>query len=132
TLTGGPFGTVQTRIPGVRFCEYLPRLAAMADRFAVVRSVSGPGPAGDHIQDLRYTLTGHLHRSRFQVERPSFGSVVARLLGTPDSKLPGYINLSPSWHDAAFQGAGCLDARYDMMKFPGAGPLAGAAQRPAR
>src|SRR5262245_35035698 len=27
----GEYGTIQTRLPGVRFCEYLPRLAARAD-----------------------------------------------------------------------------------------------------
>jgi hypothetical protein len=130
TPTGGPFGAIATRTPGVQFCEYLPRLAAMSDRLAVIRSVTGPSPAGDHIRDLRYTLTGHSGNSRLGVERPSFGSIVARKLGKPDAPLPGYINLSPSWHDAAFQGAGCLGARYEMMKFPGYGKLAGATARP--
>src|SRR5262245_23220223 len=57
--TGGPFGSIPTRTPGGRFCEYLPRLAAMSDRFAVVRSMTGPAPGGDHLNDLRYALTGH-------------------------------------------------------------------------
>src|SRR5579884_2843348 len=35
----GEYGTTQTRLPGVRFCEYLPRLAARADRFALVRTM---------------------------------------------------------------------------------------------
>jgi hypothetical protein len=128
--TGGPFGSIATRTPGLRFCEYLPRLAALSDRFAVVRSVTGPTPGGDHIADLHYTLTGHYATSRFQVERPAFGSIVARLFGKPDCRLPGYINLSPSWHDAAFQGAGCLGARFDLMKFPGYGKLSGLTARP--
>jgi hypothetical protein len=128
--TGGPFGTIATGIPGVRFCEYLPRLARMTDQYAVVRSVTGPNPAGDHINDLHCVLTGHRSASRFGVERPSFGAIVAHQLGRPGSSLPGYINLSPSWNDAAFQGCGCLGARYDMMKFPGYGKLAGATARP--
>jgi hypothetical protein len=128
--TGGPFGSIPTQIPGVRFCEYLPQLARLNDRFAVVRSVTGPGAAGDHVNDLRRALTGHTAASRFAVERPSFGSITARLLGTPDANLPGYINLSPSWHDAAFQGAGCLGARYDMLKLPGYGKLSGLTGRP--
>ena len=72
--TGGPFGSIATQTPGLRFCEYLPRLASMSDQFAVVRSVTGPAPGGDHLADLRYTLTGHYSRSRFAVQRPSFGS----------------------------------------------------------
>src|SRR5207244_3237008 len=63
------------------------------------------------------------------VERPSFGSIVAHEFGKPEDKLAGYINLSGSWHNAAFQGAGCLGAKYEMMKFPGYGKLSGATAR---
>src|SRR5262249_49140762 len=35
----GEYGTTQTRLPGVRFCEHLPRLAQRADRFAIVRTM---------------------------------------------------------------------------------------------
>src|SRR5438876_534949 len=35
----GEYGTRQTRLSGVRFCEYLPRLAERADKFAVVRTM---------------------------------------------------------------------------------------------
>jgi hypothetical protein len=131
TPTGGPFGAIATRIPGVHFNEYLPRLAGMTDRLSVVRTVAGPGPAGDHVADLRRTLTGHTSASRLGVDRPAFGSIVAHQLGRPDAKLPGYINLSGSWHVGAFQGAGCLGARYDMMKLPGYGKLSGATGLPA-
>src|SRR5262249_32729723 len=33
----GPFSTLVTRIPGVRFTELLPRLAARSDRFSLIR-----------------------------------------------------------------------------------------------
>ncbi len=35
----GEYGITQTRLAGVRFCEYLPRLAARADRFSIVRTM---------------------------------------------------------------------------------------------
>ena len=38
----GPFGTIQTRLPGVRFSEHLPRQAAMLDKMTVIRSVDWP------------------------------------------------------------------------------------------
>ena len=38
----GEYGATATRLPGVRFCEHLPRLAARADRFAVVRTMHHP------------------------------------------------------------------------------------------
>src|SRR5262249_61819526 len=46
----GPFSTIATRIPGVRFTELLPRLAARSDRFSLIRTNinfnGGHRPAG--------------------------------------------------------------------------------------
>src|SRR5262249_5247439 len=36
----GEFRARATKVPGVHLCEHLPRLAARADRFALVRSLS--------------------------------------------------------------------------------------------
>src|SRR5439155_18453964 len=35
----GDYGSTQTTLPGIRFCEHLPRLAARADRFSLVRTM---------------------------------------------------------------------------------------------
>src|SRR5262249_6422941 len=35
----GEYGTTQTKLAGVHFCEYLPRLAARAGRFSIVRTM---------------------------------------------------------------------------------------------
>src|SRR3954462_1191664 len=35
----GEFLPIQTNVPGIRFCELLPRTAAVADKLAVVRSL---------------------------------------------------------------------------------------------
>ena len=35
----GPFGTIDTRVPGLRVCEHLPLQARIMDRLAVIRSV---------------------------------------------------------------------------------------------
>src|SRR5690242_3766948 len=35
----GPFNAIPTKLPGVRICEYLPKCAAMLDRFTLIRSV---------------------------------------------------------------------------------------------
>jgi hypothetical protein len=45
----GPFGTIDTKVPGLRFTELLPRQASIADRFTVLRSMrqtAGGHPAG--------------------------------------------------------------------------------------
>ena len=38
----GEYGTTQTRLPGVHFCEYLPKLAARSHRFSLVRTMTHP------------------------------------------------------------------------------------------
>src|SRR5438132_11281437 len=43
--TGGPFRPVASNVTGLQVCEYLPRLAKMADRLAVVRSMRTSEPA---------------------------------------------------------------------------------------
>lgn len=35
----GEYGTTQTKLPGINFCEYLPKLAARADQFSIVRTM---------------------------------------------------------------------------------------------
>lgn len=35
----GEYGSTQTRHPGIRFCEYLPKLAARTDKFSIVRTM---------------------------------------------------------------------------------------------
>ena len=38
----GEYGTTATAVPGVRFCEYLPQLAARAAQFSLVRTMHHP------------------------------------------------------------------------------------------
>src|SRR5262249_29054740 len=37
----GEFNPIATNVPGLEICEHLPRLAKMADKFAVIRSLIG-------------------------------------------------------------------------------------------
>src|SRR5687768_2025404 len=38
----GEFGTTDTAVPGVRICDKLPKIAKIADRVALIRSMSHP------------------------------------------------------------------------------------------
>jgi hypothetical protein len=40
----GEYGTAQTRLAGVRFCEHLPKLAQRSDKFSVVRTMHHIAP----------------------------------------------------------------------------------------
>ena len=44
--TGGPFRPINTSVTGLQVCEYLPRMARLADKFAVIRSMQTSEP--DH------------------------------------------------------------------------------------
>jgi uncharacterized protein (DUF1501 family) len=83
----GPFATIATRTPGVRFTELLPRLAARSDRFALVRSHKNFHSG--HLEAGTIGLTGVENLSAGVA--PNFGSVVARHRGARD--LPPFLAL---------------------------------------
>lgn len=55
----GEFGAIDTKLAGVQFCELFPKTAAIADRLAVVRSMSHPN--ANHVQATLPAMTGHAH-----------------------------------------------------------------------
>lgn len=50
----GELGSIATRVPGLRVCERLPRVASIADKITVVRSVTHPYP----VHGVAYALSG--------------------------------------------------------------------------
>jgi uncharacterized protein (DUF1501 family) len=81
----GPLRAISTSIPGTQFSESLPRLAAQADKFAILRSLNHDA-APIHETGLQLLQTGRLARG--SVQHPSFGSVVARFMGPRDGIAP--------------------------------------------
>lgn len=81
----GPFDTIPTRTPGIRFTELFPKTAARSDRFALVRS--NVNFDGDHLKAGSIGLTGMLEGKDAEV--PNFGSIVARHRGSSD--LPSFL-----------------------------------------
>ena len=91
----GQFRPIATRLPGVHFSEHMQRLAAIADKFAVIRSIrhdQGNHGAGNH-----YMMTGAPPRipvgcGAFVSFHPSLGSVAAHERGAP-AGLPAYFSM---------------------------------------
>ena len=81
----GPYQPVATPVPGVRVCELLPRLAALADRYCLVRSMTHGNP--NHDGGTHVALTG---RSQPAADAPYLGSVVARFRPS-EANLPSYV-----------------------------------------
>jgi uncharacterized protein (DUF1501 family) len=79
----GAFRPIPTTIPGVSFCEHMPRIAKVADRLTVVRSMSHDDL--DHGTAAYLALTGVYHRQRSANPLPSvsdiptYGAVLRRL-----------------------------------------------------
>src|SRR4029078_10561988 len=73
----GEFNPIQTNMPGVEISEHLPKLAQMADKFAILRGVSHSLAA--HELGTKYMITGN--RPIPSVEYPGYGAVVAKELG---------------------------------------------------
>jgi len=93
----GPFRPIPTNVPGIEVCELFPRLAQMADRYALLRSVSHPN--SNHTPMIYYTLTGRpVDQPQFdndvrppqRGDFPHLGSVLTRFR-PPASGLPGFV-----------------------------------------
>jgi hypothetical protein len=86
----GVFGTIPTAVPGLRFCEHLPHVARLADRFTVLRSVAHDDL--DHGSATYLTLTGVPHPQKSSnppprpTDYPTLGAVLTRV--HPAGRLP--------------------------------------------
>lgn len=95
----GPYRPIASRTPGLRIGEHLPKLAAISDRFAVVRTMTHP--YNDHSGAAHYMQTGKVWHvpigggfNPTPRDWPAMGSVVEYLAqqgaGTRPRELPGY------------------------------------------
>jgi hypothetical protein len=128
----GPFGTIPTRIPGVRFCELFPKIAAITDRLAVIRSLSCA--SNDHGIAGTIGLTGSAAggtgldgKPLPGATRPATGSVVARAITAlncrkaPDAgELPPFLVIGGKLHQGKKpiigEGGGPLGNTYDPFR----------------
>jgi hypothetical protein len=113
----GPFRPIATNVPGIRFCELLPRTARHADKLAVVRSLH----TNDDNHDVSgyWILTGYPYgpgsaRQIKPTDWPYFGSIVKML--KPSTRMPALTsvwipdlmrlndNVTPAGQTAGFLG----------------------------
>lgn len=115
----GTFRPIATRAVGVQICEHLPRLAARADKFAVVRSMTHGLPSHEHATHMVLTgidkmPVGASHMAS-RHDWPCYASglnyVRPRRDGFPSGvMLPTYLN---NGYGFSGQHAGFLGARHD-------------------
>lgn len=101
----GEFKPIRTKVPGIDVCEHMPRLAAMMDRFAVIRSLVGS--EGHH--SAFQCMHGRTQLNQPGGGWPSLGSTVAKVQGAVHEAVPPFVGLSPkmktsSWADVGRPG----------------------------
>ena len=84
----GEFNPIATNA-GFEICEHFPKLATMADKFAVIRSIVGS--AGEHSNHQTHTAY-HTRDLRNAGGRPALGSVVAKMQGEGAGGAPAFIS----------------------------------------
>ncbi len=107
----GPFKPIATVVPGIELSELLPLTARVADKLAIVRSVTSP--LGEHGIANQYLLTGYQPGS--PVAYPSMGSVFAQHRSS-DSFLPNYVTVPDS---RPSMGPGFLGPKYGPFSISG-------------
>ncbi len=86
----GEFGAIGTSLPGFHVSEMLPRMAAEAERFVFVRTLTG----SDGRHDAFQCQSGFAEKDLKSLGgRPALGSVVSRLKGSPEDVAPTYVDL---------------------------------------
>jgi len=117
----GTFKSIGTSVPGTRICEHLPRMASLADKYAIIRSVhhsttSHPAAcfwmmAGSRI-NRPASESGRLSRA----DRPHVGAALAKVLGQvgymPSSVMVPEA-IQPNGPVRSGQHAGFLGPAYD-------------------
>lgn len=113
TTFGGPFRTIQTTVPGIQFCELLPRTAKVMPHLVVVRSMS----TQDNSHSAGVPRIQRGDPKNRGVTYPYFGSAVAHLLGPGKSGLPPYVWIKPGSGGFIYQDAGFLGPKYGSLAF---------------
>lgn len=109
----GPFGVIPTALPGVQFCEYLPRQAALMDRLTVIRSVDCRHSNHEPNMVMQTANLAAEPRTNREAERfPALGSLIARHRQEAQRDLPPYVVLNMKSRSHVAWG-GYLGRRYD-------------------
>ncbi len=98
----GPFRPIVSRTEGLKICEKMPRLAAVSDKYCVVRTMTHP--YNDHSSAGHYIQTGHPWHvpigggfNATEKDWPTYGSVVdyldERRAGAAPRDMPGFVYL---------------------------------------
>ena len=113
TQFGGPFRPIPTSVPGVQFCELLPKSAQVMQHLAVIRSMC----TQDNSHSAGVPRIQRGDPKNRGVTYPFFGSAVAKLLGPGRSGLPPSVSIKPGSGGFQYGDAGFLGPKYGALAF---------------
>ena len=120
----GTFRPIDTNIAGIQICEHMPRMARVADKYAILRSVNHSQP--NHPAAAYWMMVGSpIDRPANEAgmmsraDRPHPGSAVAKVLGS-NRGVPPFVMvpeaIQPNGPERSGQFAGFLGAEYDPYR----------------
>jgi hypothetical protein len=91
----GEYKPIATNVPGIEICQLMPELAALADKYTIIRSMTGMNNEHSNVQ----SDTGWSETSLPSVGgRPSVGAVMSKLWGpsqtTPHGTAPTFVDFA--------------------------------------
>ena len=122
----GEFQPIATSIPGYSICEHLPKLAARAHKYSVIRTLSHED--NNHLMSTHHVLTGEKQPGGFfdkvasRDDWPCYSSALA-FLRRRDDGLPTGVNLPTFLREGPLtwpgQHAGFLGQNFDPWQITG-------------
>ncbi len=115
----GPSKTIATRLPGVEFSEFWPKVANVADKISFIRSMRS-GEA-DHFRAIKLVRSGYPINPT--IAYPTWGSVIARERYDAAFELPAFVRVGKPRIKTRDINSGVLGAKYESFKIETPGEL---------
>ena len=110
----GPFSPIATKVPGLQICELLPRHAAIADKFTILRSMTHTGVCHNHAQQEMFSGRA-VRQFRLAPEHPDCLSITNYLRRDPRRTVPNYVGIGKM----PYSGAAYLGLTYEPFAVNG-------------
>ena len=114
----GSFQPISTAVPGIQFCELLPKLSAMSDKFSVIRSLTGMVNRHESFHCYTGRPGGRSGDNEPAGGWPSFGSTVSKVLGPNEQGMIPYVDAAPKMAYRPYNNLGVHDPA-STLSWPG-------------
>jgi uncharacterized protein (DUF1501 family) len=116
----GPYGPIATNVPGIQISELLPRLAKIADKYALLRSMAHTG--GGHPAGSLQVLAGDTDpQDKLEPVLPDWMTVASYVRRDPKRRIPNYVAVNPvdRYDNFTIAGPTYLGPSYEAFRVTG-------------